>query len=850
MKVSKFSISFLIAALLSSSASALTALPKASGFYDVDSDHDNYEAVDYLRGEAVVEGYSDGTFRPDASINRAEFLKIVLEASVQAEVGFTGSNCYSDVKGDWYAKYVCAATKLGFVKGYDDGKFRPEQTINFAEASKIVANVLDLDTGEKGENWYEQFVVALEDEKAIPKSIDNFDKKITRGEMAEMVWRVKEEPYVGFTNYFGIKRKMKASALGTGELMPFESCSDLTAHLEEAGSSEASRYKGMIMEESVATSATDSDSADSTSGATASKSVDYSETNVQVAGVDEADIVKTDGEYIYFLNGDTVRVVKAYPTSEMIELDKLTFENSNYFSPMDMYADGDRLVVLGNAYAQIYTYAAGSAESDLVRPSGSLTVVYVFDIADRSDIKLLRKEIFEGNYSSSRKIGDMVYVVMNESRSYWSILEKYNEEGSAAAPTEDDKIVPQFVGDGVVEPIASCSDILWVPGVESTDYLILAAISTDDANAEIDKEVVLGASGEVYSSTENLYVAEHDFSWWWGPMADEGDKTVVHKFSLGEAVGYLGSGEVPGTVLNQFSMDEHDGYFRIATTKGDVWNTENLSTNNLYVLNNDLKVVGSVTGIAPGEQIHSVRFMGDRAYIVTFKKIDPFFVLDTADPENPKILGKLKIPGYSDYLHPFDENHIIGFGKDTATPSEEELGNRELDFAWYQGLKLAMFDVTDVANPKELHKEIIGDRGTDSELLYNHKALLFDKNRGIFAFPVTLAEVPQSVKDDPNASASSYGDYVYQGAYIYEVSIDGGFKLKGRITHYDEGEIAKKAGYYWNGVRDVKRILYIGDVLYTVSQAMIKASDFDDFNILKTLEFAGVEQEEEPDYWY
>jgi uncharacterized secreted protein with C-terminal beta-propeller domain len=145
--------------------------------------------------------------------------------------------------------------------------------------------------------------------------------------------------------------------------------------------------------------------------------------------------------------------------------------------------------------------------------------------------------------------------------------------------------------------------------------------------------------------------------------------------------------------------------------------------------------------------------MGDRGYMVTFKKVDPLFVIDLKDPRSPKILGALKIPGYSDYLHPYDENHIIGFGKDT-----EEVGNG----AFYQGMKIAVFDVTDVTNPIEMFKENIGDRGTDSELLRNHKALLFSKDKNLLAFPVTVMEVKNKNKADKE-SIFQYGEFAFQG---------------------------------------------------------------------------------------
>ena len=181
-------------------------------------------------------------------------------------------------------------------------------------------------------------------------------------------------------------------------------------------------------------------------------------------------------------------------------------------------------------------------------------------------------------------------------------------------------------------------------------------------------------------------------------------------------------------------MDENNGFFRIATTTGEIWRTDSLtSKNNVYILDEALQLTGKVEDIAPGEKIYSVRFMGDRGYMVTFKNVDPFFVLNLKNPASPKILGALKIPGFSDYLHTYDDNHIIGFGKETVELSQNGGTN-----AYYQGLKLAVFDVTDVSHPVEMFKTIIGDRGTDSEVLRNHKTLLFDKEKGILSFRLPL----------------------------------------------------------------------------------------------------------------
>ena len=285
---------------------------------------------------------------------------------------------------------------------------------------------------------------------------------------------------------------------------------------------------------------------------------------------------------------------------------------------------------------------------------------------------------------------------------------------------------------------------------------------------------------------------------------------------------------MPGAVLNQFSMDESRGYFRIATTIGRVSKSGGGTSNNLYVLNSTLGVVGSLEGLAPGEDIYSARFMGDRCYLVTFKKVDPLFVIDLEDPENPQVLGKLKIPGYSDYLHPYDENTLIGVGKETV---EAEEGN----FAWYQGVKVSLFDVSDVSDPKELAKYEIGDRGTDSPALYNHKAFLFSLRRNLLVIPVLEAEIDSSDYSGLVPS-NARGEYVYQGAYVFNISREGGIQLRGRVTHVDDPQDFLKSGYWFESDLSVERSLYIEDVLYTFSFNLIKMNSLVDLNELSTVD--------------
>jgi uncharacterized secreted protein with C-terminal beta-propeller domain len=317
------------------------------------------------------------------------------------------------------------------------------------------------------------------------------------------------------------------------------------------------------------------------------------------------------------------------------------------------------------------------------------------------------------------------------------------------------------------------------------------------------------------------------------------DKTVVHKINIHkDEIKYVAEGEVLGSVLNQFSMDEYDGNFRIATTSGDFYSGE--SMNNLYVLDDNLELIGSVEDLAKGEKIYSVRFMGKRAYMVTFKKVDPLFVIDVANPKAPKVLGYLKITGYSDYLHPYDENHIIGIGKETIAASDDAIDSRNLQFAWYQGLKVSLFDVSDVENPTEVGKIVIGDRGTNSDALYDHKAVLFDLEKGILVLPISLAKMDedtlrQRYGDEIPAWAS--GETIWQGAYVLNINPEDGINVKGKITHNEEGlKPEGEYGYqYFPYQNQIKRSLYMDNVLYTLSQAKIKANDLDNLEEVNEL---------------
>lgn len=622
----------------------------------------------------------------------------------------------------------------------------------------------------------------------------------------------------------------------------FSSCSELSEKIKSAQSQYSMGWGGMARDGvMLAETTTGLDTASGGSNEAAPKSQEYSETNVQVAGVDEADVVKTDGSYIYTISNNKLIIVSAYPADEAQVLSETEVEN---FHPTEMFIDDNMLLVFGYNYEVYYPEKPEMAEEEMAitvdavgyyHRYSSFTSVKLFDISDKSSPEEVRGLDFEGNYVSSRKIGSQVYFIVNSYPDFYAL-----EQGDI------EQIIPLYkdskVGD--IEPSCGCVDVKYFNPIIPQSFITIASIDMQNPDSKVEKEVILGSGQNVYASHDSLFVAEtyYPYHILTGIALDFQNQVIteeeamekskdievttnIHKFSL-ENLEYVGNMQAPGTTLNQFSMDEHDNHFRIATTRQSMWFSSDQGSNSIYIFDDNLEQVGSIEDIAPGEQIYSARFMGDKGYLVTFKSIDPFFVLDLSDPTDPKILGKLKIPGYSDYLHPLDENHIIGIGKD-AIPSENE------NFAWYQGMKLAVFDVTDVENPIELHKISIGDRGTNSPALHNHKAFLFDKEKQLLVIPILLAEI----KDKENAEKWSYGDYIFQGAYVYDLSVEDGFNLKGTITHYDNEELFKKSGYYFHGDYTIERSLYIENILYTLSTGMIKMNSLEDLEEINYLEF-------------
>ncbi len=639
--------------------------------------------------------------------------------------------------------------------------------------------------------------------------------------------------------------KVRASAQEVKELPKIGSFENFKQILKDTENLGLMGY-GMMMDGALPASggllrqAAEADSATSNN-----KSSDYSGTNVQVEGVDEADTVKTDGEYIYKISNNKLIVAKASPVEEMKVISTLNYDLQNY-NPVEMYVDDKYLAVIGNNYNYI-NYKELTSKEDIQGKGMMLpqqhfensVKVLVYDIRDKANIQQIREVEIDGSYISSRKIGDNIYLVNNKHIPVYRILEDQEE---IPLPAYRDS------ADGGDIKRVGYDEISYFPDSMEPNYMIIAGINLEsETDNKLEIKTYLGSGQSIYSSLENLYVAVAEYKYDMPrPVSDDSVtrrimpvnlevNTSIYKFALNDGSSkYIGKGSVAGRILNQFSMDEYKGNFRIATTIEKYNNDENQMSNNLYILGSGMNVIGKIENIAPDEKIYSVRFLGDRGYMVTFKTVDPLFVLDLKNPNNPSILGELKIPGYSNYLHPYDENHIIGFGKEAIEVEEPHWsGEGTIKNAYYLGMKVALFDVSDVHNPIEKFKLEIGDRGTESELLWNHKALLFDKEKNLLAFPVTVHEIEYNNIDQDDYLARmnpqlAYGRPVFQGAFVYTLTLEEGFKLKDTITHHPAGRLVDlQKDQRFNYERDISRILYIGKNLYTISNSYLKANDLD-----------------------
>lgn len=591
-----------------------------------------------------------------------------------------------------------------------------------------------------------------------------------------------------------------------------------------------------------------------------SSNTEYSTTNVQVKGVDEPDFLKTDGKYVYIVSENRLTITDAYPAKDA----KIIFKTAFDIEPQNlqnMFLNDDRLVV----------FYYGTSQEEMIpefdfEPRSrhkQTTHAEIIDISDKQDPKIVRDYQVDGSFHNSRMIGDYAYLVtvsgvdyrypaipmVTEDSGFTMIPDVYYFDNFDRNYNFNTITAIDIFGDGLnsetflmggTGTIYVSEDSLYLTYQQDLPHGYFDSVKQDrffdvivpllpehvqfqirqiQNNSSIDWHdkwmTVSDILQDTYNnmnknnrqklfSTINQKLYEYD-----NKIQEESKKTIIHKISLDEEnLEYSAKGSVPGNLLNQFSMDEHDGKFRVTTTNEYYsHNTGNVRYSAVYVLDEDLKTVGSLDRIAPDESIFSARFIGDRLYLVTFQQIDPFFVIDLST-NTPKILGELKIPGFSNYLHPYDEDHIIGVGRDTI-----EKDNR----VKHLGVKIALFDVSDVSNPIVVDDVVIGNQRTDSIALEDHRAFLFDKSKDILSIPINSRIDALEMEDTSDISRKQQ----WYGFYVYGLDASKGFDLKGRIQH-------AAGDNSWPYSYTSPRSFYIEDVFYTVSDTYLKMNDIQD----------------------
>ena len=486
---------------------------------------------------------------------------------------------------------------------------------------------------------------------------------------------------------------------------------------------------------------------ESTSDGGSSQETDHSETTTQVEGVDEADIVKTDGRFIYILTqntGGTVIKIVDVKDGTPKQIESISASNMNN---QEMYLMGDRLVILGTDY------------------DGSKTTAIIYDVSDPENAKKIEECSQSGTYNTSRLIGNRLYII---SDFYILINEIKKSDTSSFAPEISAKGYNDTLSPECIHIYDNCS---------SPTYTVVSAFNIENGEM-LSSQSVLGGSYTVYASTSNIITTS----------MESGGITQIARFQLkGDEIKLAAAGSLEGSLLNQFSIDEYKDHFRFVLTDYNVsykgnYTVTNSSVNSLVILDGDLKETGKITNIAPGERVYSVRFMGDTAYFVTFRQVDPLFSVDVSDPHNPKIIGALKIPGFSNYLFPYGDGKLLGLGRN----ADEYTGRTG-------SIKLSMFDISDPANVTESDKT---DVNADySAALYNHKAVLCDYNKNIISF-------------------AAYGYTANQTLYVYS---------------YENGKFIIRLAEELGIDESIVRPLYIGNIFYIVSEDEVKYFDINTF---------------------
>lgn len=448
---------------------------------------------------------------------------------------------------------------------------------------------------------------------------------------------------------------------------------------------------GMLEQSAVAESAEDSTSMKSTASADrsvaqngkASGEASYSETNVRQDGVDEADVVKTDGRYLYTLkdNGSAVSIVDT-ANGKLKEAASVRVEEDDRIR--EFYVSDGHLILISefNQEREDGTWTYASTD----------TRVTTYDITDPEKPEKAGEVTQSGSYTSSRLTDGHLY-----------LFTQYSVDVTSGITPKDKKDYIPYVNQQMLE----ADDIYLPPFSQAYMYEVVSSVDIAKPGEIQDSKAIFSDGGELYVSNDNIY--------WYETQWSDKTETVIKRISYkGGKLKAEASGKVDGYINDSFSIDEYDGYLRVVTTDDE--------TNGLYILDSKMKEVGSITGLAEGEQVYSARLLGDTGYFVTYEQTDPLFSVDLSDPKNPKIIGKLKIPGFSEYLHFYGENLLLGIGMDV-----------DEDGFTTNGVKLSMFDISDSSDVKEIQKYTL-ENVYSAAVMYDYKAVLIDPEKNVIGF--------------------------------------------------------------------------------------------------------------------
>lgn len=559
-----------------------------------------------------------------------------------------------------------------------------------------------------------------------------------------------------------------------------------------------------------------------------SSTKDYSTTNIQVENVDEADITKTDGNYIYSISENNIIITNVMNPSN-IEI-AATIKSLDGSVPEDLILYKDKLIVIS-------TNSNNSSSYYYYSKNGN-TIVKIYDITQKSNPILLKNyELYEPYYTS-RCINNELYVI-----------------ASGNLQKEDDKIITYYKEDSIQREIG-LDNIKYLKDVKTKKQTLISVVDLNNVKDDINVSSYLIDISNAYVSENSIYLLDQKYDFRnkvppistlfglkgaIGPFVyknnsnSSGCYTEIYKFDIlkNGYVTYNTKTKIEGKTINQYSLDEYNGHLRVALYDS---NGARVS-----ILNEKLEEIGTSKYVAKGETMYSSRFMNNKVYLVTYKTTDPLFVIDLSNEQKPQVLGELKIPGYSTYLHPYDENHLIGIGMETKEVVNRDYSGRVISTtSKIIGMKMALFDVSNVRNPIQISSTVIGDSRTTSAILTNPKALLFSKAKELIAIPVNNYSEDFEISNSSNYYSSivdSYTKYkkayISEGYFVYNINIESGFNLKGIITH--EKDTNKNSSYYYNNSSKLLRGLYIDNNLYTVSESAVKVNNLDTLELISEL---------------